>query len=116
MRPPQSTISSLRTIDIQNAVSIDSGTKSPKYVKNAFGFLKSFLKIFDVDINLNSIKLGYISRFKNKTITRLMDVGKKFIAVVDDFSDYTEEELARNPFSPIENMSLPFSVYLIEDE
>ena len=60
-------------------------------------------------------KLGYISRYKNETIARLMDVGKKFIAVVDDFSDYTEEELARSPFSPTENMSLPFSVYLVEE-
>lgn len=50
-------LSSLRTIDIQNAVSIDSGTKSPKYVKNAYGFLKSVLKMFDVDINLSSVKL-----------------------------------------------------------
>ncbi len=29
-------------------------------------------------------KLGFITRFKNETIARLMDAGRKFIAVVDD--------------------------------
>lgn len=29
-------------------------------------------------------KIGYLSRYKNETIARLMDVGKKFVAVVEE--------------------------------
>ncbi|MGI6183337.1 MAG: HIRAN domain-containing protein [Candidatus Fimadaptatus sp.] len=29
-------------------------------------------------------KIGFISRFKNETIARLMDVGKRFVGVVDE--------------------------------
>ncbi|MBE6753242.1 MAG: hypothetical protein E7559_02640 [Ruminococcaceae bacterium] len=66
-------------------------------------------------------KLGFISRFKNETIARLMDAGKKFIGVVDDpQTDATakkivEKELRKNRNAPTENMALPFSVYLIEE-
>lgn len=67
--------------------------------------------------------IGYISRFKNETIARLMDAGKKFVAVVDDpeelaaeeNEDLQDEEAARrNRRAPTENMKLPFSVYLVE--
>lgn len=66
-------------------------------------------------------KLGFISRFKNETIARLMDAGKKFIGVVDEpDADVTnqgsgEKELRRRRHAPTENMALPFSVYLIEE-
>lgn len=63
-------------------------------------------------------KLGYITRYKNETIARLMDAGKKFIAVVDeiDFSDPSEEfQKQKASHAPTENLSLPFSVYMIED-
>ncbi|MGN0371778.1 MAG: HIRAN domain-containing protein [Enterocloster sp.] len=66
-------------------------------------------------------KLGFISRFKNETIARLMDAGKKFIGVVDDpeadavARDIAEKELRRSRHAPTENMALPFSVYLIEE-
>ena len=35
--------------------------------------------------------LGYITRYKNETIARLMDAGKKFIAVVDEFPNAKEQ-------------------------
>lgn len=66
--------------------------------------------------------LGYISRFKNETIARLMDAGKKFIAIVDE----PEVEIKPLPNServvtyrnrrtaPTENLAIPFSVYMIE--
>ena len=66
--------------------------------------------------------LGYISRFKNETIARLMDAGKKFIAIVDE----PEVKIPTLPncdrlltyknrkAAPTENLSLPFSVYMIE--
>lgn len=66
-------------------------------------------------------KLGFISRFKNETIARLMDAGKKFIGVVDDpevdsvAKEIVEKELRRSRRAPTENMAVPFSIYLIEE-
>lgn len=66
-------------------------------------------------------KLGYVSRFKNETIARLMDAGKKFIGVVDDpevdsvAKETDEKEPQRNGHAPTENMALPFSIYFIEE-
>ena len=66
-------------------------------------------------------KLGFITRFKNETIARLMDVGKKFIAVVDDpaedagAAEIAEKENRRNRNAATENMEIPFSGYMIED-
>lgn len=66
-------------------------------------------------------KLGFITKFKNETIARLMDAGKKFIGVVDDpetdeaAREIVEKEQHRNRNAPTENMSLPFSIYLIEE-
>ena len=63
-------------------------------------------------------KLGYISRFKNETIARLMDAGKRFIAIVDDPADEIQKDTKKpwkgNRFATTENMALPFSVYLCE--
>ncbi len=50
-------LSSLRAIDIQKAINIESARVSPKYIKNAYGLLKSVLKMFEVNINLSSIQL-----------------------------------------------------------
>ena len=50
-----------------------------------------------------------------------MDVGKKFIAVVDDSEEdaaakkIVEKELRRGRRAPTENMALPMSIYLIEE-
>ncbi len=66
-------------------------------------------------------KLGFITRFKNETIARLMDSGKKFIGVVDDpeadeeAKEIVDKELRRSRHAPTENMALPFSVYLVEE-
>lgn len=59
-------------------------------------------------------RLGYISRFKNETIARLMDAGKKFTAIVDDPAEHArQEEETGKPrrTAYTENMTLPFSVY-----
>ena len=67
-------------------------------------------------------KLGFISRFKNETIARLMDAGKRFIGVVEDpetdaaAKEIVEKELRRSRRAPTENMALAFSVYLIEEQ
>lgn len=67
-------------------------------------------------------KLGFVSRFKNETIARLMDAGKKFIGVVDEpeagnaAEEIAIEEQRRGRRAPTENMALPFSIYLIEED
>ena len=63
-------------------------------------------------------KIGFMSRFKNETIARLMDAGKKFIGVADDPAELEKEDFSDQPRSrraPTENMALPFSVYLVEE-
>lgn len=50
-------LTALRAIDIQRAINIESAMVSPKYIKNAYGLLKSVLKMFEVNINLSSIQL-----------------------------------------------------------
>lgn len=47
----------LKPVEIQRAISIESKRASPKYVKNAYGLFKSVLKMFEVDVNLSSVKL-----------------------------------------------------------
>ena len=64
-------------------------------------------------------KLGYISRFKNETIARMMDAGKKFIAIVDDPEQLAQQEADKEPSKRrrracTENMAIPFSIYLVE--
>ena len=63
-------------------------------------------------------KIGFMSRFKNETIARLMDAGKKFVAVADEPTEEVEQEFGNGRWSnaPTENMKLPFSVYLVEEE
>lgn len=62
-------------------------------------------------------ELGYISRFKNETIARLMDYGRKFKAFVDEPppepADATEYRRTR---AWSEDYRLPFSVYMVEGE
>ena len=51
------------------------------------------------------------------TIARLMDAGKKFIAIVDDPAEQVAqaENDRRTRRAPTENMGIPFSVYLVEE-
>lgn len=62
-------VSSLRAIDIQMAVNAESKRVSPKYVKNAYGLLKSVLKMYEVKINLDSIKLPKLKRIEKEPPT-----------------------------------------------
>jgi len=50
-------LTELRAIDIQRAINIESARVGAKYVKNAYGLLKSVLKMYEVNINLNGIQL-----------------------------------------------------------
>lgn len=66
-------------------------------------------------------QIGYVSRFKNETIARLMDAGKKFVAITDDIeerlAEYPEEERERrrSRWAPTESVNLPFSIYMVEE-
>ncbi len=56
--------------------------------------------------------LGYVTRFKNETIARLMDLGKVFHAFVDELLDEDDETDSRHNPTPTENLRVPFSVYM----
>ena len=58
-------------------------------------------------------ELGYVTRFKNETIARLMDCGKVFHAYVDEPPEPPKDatELRRTRTST-ENFKLPFSIYM----
>ena len=60
-------------------------------------------------------ELGYVTRFKNETIARLMDYGKVFRAYVDEPPEPPkDEDERRRTRAPTENYSLPFSIYMEE--
>lgn len=58
-------ITALQPIDIQRAVNLESARVSPKYVKNAYGLLKSVLKMYEVNINLSNIILPKLKKKEN---------------------------------------------------
>ena len=58
-------------------------------------------------------KLGYVTRFKNETIARLMDCGKVFRAYVDEPPEPPKNDSeARRTRTPAEDFTLPFSIYV----
>lgn len=58
-------------------------------------------------------ELGYVTRFKNETIARLMDCGKVFHAIVDKPAEPPKDATeARRTRTPTEDYKLPFSVYM----
>lgn len=58
-------------------------------------------------------ELGYVTRFKNETIARLMDLGKVFHAYVDEPPAPPRDETeARRTRAWTEDYRLPFSVYM----
>lgn len=58
-------------------------------------------------------ELGYVTRFKNETIARLMDCGKVFHAYVDEPPEPPKDATqARRTRTPTENYKLPFSIYM----
>lgn len=60
-------------------------------------------------------ELGYVTRFKNETIARLMDHGKVFHAYVDEPPEPPKDETeARRTRATTENYRLPFSIYMDE--
>ena len=70
-------LKSLSAIDIQIAVNEESARIAPKTVKNAYGLLKSVLKMYEVDLNLDNIKLPKM----HKKETELPSFEQVFAAV-----------------------------------
>ena len=63
----------------------------------------------------DDIELGYLTRFKNETIARLMDEGKKFVAYVDEKPDeITDPTEKRRTQTPTEDFRIPVAVYMEE--
>lgn len=66
-------------------------------------------------------QIGYVTQYKNETIARLMDAGKKFVAITDDpearLQEYPEEEREqrRARWTATENVNLPFCIYRVEE-
>lgn len=59
--------------------------------------------------------LGYLTRFKNETISRLMDQGKRFVAVVDEPpAPPKDEDEARRTIAPTEDYDLPISIFMAD--
>lgn len=60
-------------------------------------------------------RLGYVSRFKNETVSRLMDLGKVFHAYVDEKRVLPDDPTQyRRTVAPTERFEVPFSVYMEE--
>lgn len=69
-------------------------------------------------------RIGFVTRFKNETVARLMDAGRKFIAIADAPED--EEIMAKKDVfelnfgkdrpAPTENTKYPFSIYMVEEK
>lgn len=58
-------------------------------------------------------ELGYVTRFKNETIARLMDYGKVFHAYVDEPPEPPKDATeARRTRAATEDYRLPFSIYM----
>lgn len=58
-------------------------------------------------------EIGYVTRFKNETIARLMDYGKVFHAYVDEPPEPPENETEyRRTRAPTEDYKIPFSIYM----
>lgn len=58
-------------------------------------------------------ELGYVTRFKNETIARLMDHGKVFHAFVDEQPEPPKDSTEyRRTIAPTEDYKLPISIYM----
>lgn len=61
----------------------------------------------------DDIEIGYITRFKNETISRLMDYGKTFHAYVDEPHEEPKDDTERRRTqAPTEHFDIPISIYM----
>lgn len=63
----------------------------------------------------DDVKVGYLSRYKNETIARLMDEGKKFVAYVAEKLETAQEKQEwEKTHAPTERYRVPVKVYMEE--
>ena len=64
-------------------------------------------------VTQDDVELGYLSRFKNETIARLMDEGKKFVAYIDEAPEEIEDpDERRRTRAPTEDYRIPVAIYM----
>ena len=64
---------------------------------------------------LEGKELGYITRFKNETIARLMDLGREFKAFVGEKPDEPEDEIEeRRTVAVSEDYTIPIDIFMVE--
>lgn len=64
-------------------------------------------------VTQDDVEPGYLCRFKNKTVARLIDEGKKFVACVDGESEKPNDSDERNRTrAPTEDYRMPVAVYI----
>ena len=63
-------------------------------------------------LTLDGRKLGYLTRYKNETIARMMDHGHEFEARVESEKDLTEN-LPEERMAPTERNYLPLTVWIV---
>ena len=62
---------------------------------------------------MDKTKIGYMTRYKNETIARLMDEGKVFHAYVDEKRQIPDDPVTyRRTIAPTEGFEVCFSVYM----
>ena len=64
----------------------------------------------------NEIEIGFLPRYKNQTVARLMDLGRQFNAYIAEPVEYPEDsdEFRRN-YSPTEHSDQPpLEIYMVE--
>ena len=66
-------------------------------------------------VTRDNVEPGYLCRFKNETVARLIDEGKKFLACVDGESEKPNDSDERNRTrAPTEDYRMPVAVYMEE--
>lgn len=92
----------------QNMEKIVPGTELSLYREPGNSYDEWAIAVYYEDEDM----LGYVTRYKNETIARLMDCGKKFIAIVDEPRNSEDESKRR--MAPTER-GIPISIYLVEE-
>lgn len=62
---------------------------------------------------MDGLMLGYVTRYKNETIARLMDEGRRFVAFTRELTQDEDEPGKQN--APTEDLNLPYNIFMVED-
>ena len=63
----------------------------------------------------DNIHIGYITRFKNETVARLMDLGREFkVFVCEQMKLPTDEDEYRRNVAPTEDYRITLEIFMVE--